>query len=56
MLLVSGLLILFGQIEIGSTTDTILSLPIWINEMALALWLIFRGVDMTKVKSGAGHD
>ncbi len=53
MLLVSGLLILFGQFEMGSTTDTILSLPIWINEMALALWLIFRGVDMAKVESGA---
>ncbi|MEK6250211.1 MAG: DUF4386 domain-containing protein, partial [Planctomycetales bacterium] len=53
MLLVSGLLILFGQVEMGSTTDTILSLPIWINEMALALWLIFRGVDLAKVESGA---
>jgi hypothetical protein len=53
MLLVSGLLILFGQVEMGSTTDTILSLPIWINEMVLALWLIFRGVDMAKVESGA---
>ena len=56
MLLASSLLILFGQVEIGSTTDTILSLPIWINEMALALWLIFRGVDLTKVKSGAEVD
>ena len=56
MLLVSGLLILFGQVEMGSTTDTILSLPIWINEMALSLWLIFRGVDLTKVKSGGEID
>lgn len=56
MLLASSLLILFGQVEMGSTTDTILSLPIWINEMALALWLIFRGVDLTKVKSGAEID
>ena len=52
MLLVSGLLILFGQVKMGSTTDMILSLPIWINEMALALWLIFRGVDLAKVRSG----
>lgn len=51
MLLVSGLLILFGRIETGSTTDTILSLPIWINEMVLAVWLIFRGVDMSDVGS-----
>ncbi|MCP4074360.1 MAG: DUF4386 domain-containing protein [Hyphomicrobiales bacterium] len=56
MLLVSGLLILLGQIDFGSTTDTILSLPIWINEMALALWLIFRGVDLTKTGSDAGCD
>lgn len=56
MLLVSGLLILLGQIDFGSTADTILSLPIWINEMALALWLIFRGVDMTKSGSDAGRD
>lgn len=49
MLLVSVLLILFGRIEIGSMTDLLLSLPIWINEMVLALWLIFRGVDMSAV-------
>lgn len=51
MLMVSVLLILFGTIEIGSTTDLVLSLPIWINEMALALWLIFRGVDMSLIPS-----
>lgn len=56
MLLASSLLVLFGQVETGSTTDTILSLPIWINEMALALWLIFRGVDLTEVNSGSRLD
>ena len=49
MLMVSVVLILFGTIEIGGGTDMLLSLPIWINEMALALWLIFRGVDMSAV-------
>jgi len=44
MLLLSCLLILFGWIESGSMVDTLLSLPIWINEMALALWLLVRGV------------
>lgn len=50
MLLVSCLLILFGLVEIGSTTDLVLSLPIWINEMALALWLIFRGMDLSSIE------
>ena len=50
MLFVSVLMILFGRTEIGSTLDTVLSLPIWINEMVLALWLIFRGVDITQVQ------
>ncbi len=49
MLLVSCILILFGWIEFGGTTDLILSLPIWINEMALALWLLIRGLDLTQV-------
>lgn len=53
MLFVSVLMILFGRIEIGSTLDTLLSLPIWINEMALALWLVFRGVDLKGVQGRA---
>lgn len=55
MLLVSCVLILFGQIEVGGTTDLILSLPIWINEMALALWLLARGLDLSRVGSGDQH-
>ncbi len=52
MLLVSCVLILFDRVEMGGTTDLILSLPIWINEMALALWLLARGVDLKHVGSG----
>lgn len=48
MLLLSCCLILLGQIETGSATDLFLSLPIWVNEMALALWLIIRGVEVTR--------
>jgi len=48
MLLCSILLILFGRIEVGSTVELILSLPIWINEMVLALWLIIRGVNLQR--------
>lgn len=46
MLLAANLAILFDRIEIGGTTDLILSLPIWINEMALAVWLLIRGVTL----------
>ena len=48
-LLVSCLLILFGRIEAGGDTDLVLSLPIWINEMALAIWLYVRGLDLSHV-------
>ncbi|SHJ34332.1 protein of unknown function [Shimia gijangensis] len=44
MLLLSCMLILFGWTVSGSAIDTLLSLPIWINEMVLALWLLLRGV------------
>ncbi len=47
MLLLSCISVLFGWIEMGGTTDLILSLPIWINEMALVLWLIFKGFDLS---------
>jgi len=46
MLLISCYLILFGRIEAGGTTDLVLSLPIWINEMVLAAWLFSRGLDL----------
>lgn len=46
-LLISCILILFGRIEAGGTTDLVLSLPIWINEMVLAAWLFFRGFDLS---------
>ena len=50
MLMVSCLLILFGRIEFGGGTDLALSLPIWINEMALAIWLFVRGLDLGKIE------
>ena len=55
LLLLSCTLILFDQIEIGGTTDMFLSLPIWINEMALALWLLTRGLDVSGIAQETGH-
>ena len=55
MLLVACVLILFGQINAGGTTDLILSLPIWVNEMVLALWLLIRGFDLSQVELGQRH-
>ncbi len=45
-------LIMFGVIDAHGTIDTVLSIPIAVNEMALALWLIFKGVGADKVKAG----
>lgn len=56
MLLVSCVLILLGGITAGGTTDLILSLPIWINEMALALWLLIRGIDLRHTGSEDHHE
>jgi len=55
MLLVSCGLILFGRIEVGGRVDLILSLPIWINEMVLALWLLIRGLDPAAINQKKTH-
>lgn len=49
MLLMSCMLILFGRIKMGGGVDLVLSLPIWVNEMALAVWLLIRGPNLNHI-------
>jgi hypothetical protein len=41
--LIAGLLVLFGRLESMSTFDAVLRLPLGIQEMVLAVWLIAKG-------------
>ena len=43
LVMVSGLLVLFGRAGPMSTTQVVLALPIAVQEMVLAVWLIARG-------------
>ncbi|GAB4544569.1 MAG: hypothetical protein Tsb0014_38610 [Pleurocapsa sp.] len=49
MLLAANLLILFGYTEINSALDNLLSLPIGLNEMVLAVWLIAKGFNLSAI-------
>ena len=41
--LTAGLLVLFQSIAVLSSTQVVLSLPIGVQEMVLAVWLIVKG-------------
>ena len=47
--LVSGLLDMFGLIGQMSTLQTVLALPIALQEMVMAVWLIVKGFDSSAV-------
>jgi len=53
--LAAGFLVLFGTIEPMSTTDSLLQMPLGIQEMVLALWLIVKGFNPTAVESGSAR-
>ncbi len=53
--LAAGFLVLFGTIEPMSTTDSLLQMPLGIQEMVLALWLIVKGFNPTAVDSGSAR-
>ena len=51
MNLASALLVLFGLIDHFSTTQVILSVPIGLQEMVLAVWLIVKGFNPSTIAS-----
>jgi 4-amino-4-deoxy-L-arabinose transferase-like glycosyltransferase len=53
MNLASALLVLFGLIDHFSTTQVILSVPIGLQEMVLAVWLIAKGFNPSAIASGS---
>ena len=53
MLVAANLLNLFGHTSIDSTIFNLLSLPIALNEMVLAVWLIAKGFNSSALDSGS---
>ncbi len=48
----AGMLVLFGVISSMSTGQVVLNLPIGVNEMVLAVWLIVKGLNSSRISSG----
>jgi len=50
-LFVAGLLMMFGLINPLSVVETVMNIPIAVQEMVLAVWLIVKGFDSSAIKS-----
>ncbi len=55
-LMVSGVLVMLGLTEPMSTTQIVLALPIFLQEMVLAVWLIAKGFNPTAVAPESAGD
>jgi hypothetical protein len=53
--LAAGMLVLFGVTGYMSTLQVVLNLPIGVNEMVLAVWLIVRGFNSSAVAPGSAR-
>jgi len=55
MNLASALLVLFGLIGDFSTAQVVLSIPIGVQEMVIAVWLIFKGFSPSSIAFGSAQ-
>jgi hypothetical protein len=49
LLMAAGVMVMLGLIEAMSTTQVVLALPIFLQEMVLAVWLIAKGFDSAAI-------
>ena len=52
-LMLSGVLVMFGVIEPLSPPQVVLALPIFLQEMVLAVWLIAKGFDSSAIAAAS---
>ena len=51
--LAAGFLVMFGVLEHFSTVDTLMRVPLGLQEMAMAAWLIAKGFNPSAIASGS---
>jgi hypothetical protein len=54
-LFVTGLAGMFGLTNSMSTVQSVLALPIFLQELVMAIWLILKGFDASALATGAAE-